>query len=63
MKNEARNLMGRGRKESSLWGPKEKKWKEEDLSKWELALGRKKERVLNRARETGCGETRTDIAE
>lgn len=55
--------MGRGRKESSLWGPKEKKWKEEDLSKWELALGRKKERVLNRARETGCGETRTDIAE
>lgn len=65
LKNEARNLKGKGRKESSLWRPKKKKWKERraDLSKWELVLQKKKGRVLNRARKTGCGETRTDIAE
>lgn len=38
LKNEARNLKGRGRKESSLWRQKEQKLKEEriNLSKWEL---------------------------
>lgn len=63
LKNEARNL--KGRKESSLRRPEEKKLKKKrvDLSEWELVLQRKKGRVFNRARKTGCGETRTDIAE
>lgn len=44
VKNEARNLMGRGRRESSLQRPKEKKWKEGsvDLSKWELITNEEK---------------------
>lgn len=59
------DLKGRGRKESSLWRPNEKKLKERrvDLSKWKLVLQRKKGKVLNRARKTGCSETGTDIAE
>lgn len=63
LKNEARNL--KVRKKSSLRRPEEKKLKKKrvDWSKWELVLQRKKGRVLNRARKTGCGETRTDIAE
>lgn len=42
LKNEARNLKGRGRKENSLWRPNEKKLKERrvDLSKWKLVLKR-----------------------
>lgn len=65
LKYEARNLKGRAKKESSLGRQKEKKRKERrvNLSKWELKLQREKMRVLNRARKTGCGETRTDIAE
>lgn len=50
------------KEESSLWRPKERKWKDGrvDLSKWEDILWRKKGRVLNRVRKTGCGGTRTE---